>query len=65
MNFTEQEIDLLTASLWFAHLNRKNFYDYVRDQGHGATMTYMETKCDINELRRKLSDLADAQQELE
>lgn len=53
---TEDEIDLLTACLQFAHLNRQQFYAYLREHQHIHTINYMENN-DHNELRIKLSDM--------
>ena len=52
----EEELNCLTATLWFAHLNREAFYNYVQTHGHDEVVTFME-EMDVNELRRKLSDI--------
>jgi hypothetical protein len=57
--FSEEELDLCIAALWFAHLNRQRFYEYVNAQGHQRTCEFMENS-DMNQLRQKLTNVISA-----
>lgn len=54
-HFTHAQLNLLAACLKFCHLTRRDFYDYVTDQGHAYLVEQME-ELDVNELLRDLTN---------